>query len=60
MFFCSLSFLYFFCLVFGGYWVLPWQRARICLLPGASFYFSTTSPATATWHSAPPTCSPTS
>ena len=39
MLFCSLQFLLFFVVVFTLYWALPWQRARIWLLLGASFYF---------------------
>jgi alginate O-acetyltransferase complex protein AlgI len=39
MLFTSLRFLYFFCIVFTAYWILPWQRARVYLLLVASFYF---------------------
>ena len=39
MSFCSQTFLLFFVLVFSLYWALPWQRARVWLLLGASFYF---------------------
>jgi alginate O-acetyltransferase complex protein AlgI len=39
MLFNSLQFLVFFALVFAVYWSLPWQRLRVYLLLGASFYF---------------------
>jgi alginate O-acetyltransferase complex protein AlgI len=39
MFFCSEPFLRFFLIVFAAYWALPWQRVRVWLLLGASFYF---------------------
>src|SRR4051794_21357942 len=39
MLFCSSQFLLFFAVVFTLYWVLPWNRARVWLLLGASFYF---------------------
>jgi alginate O-acetyltransferase complex protein AlgI len=39
MHFCSLQYLLFFALVFGTYWLLPWNRARVWLLLAASFYF---------------------
>src|SRR5262249_21932318 len=39
MLFCSSQFLVFFGLVFAAYWILPWNRARVWLLLGASFYF---------------------
>src|SRR3954453_11200407 len=39
MLFCPQQFLLFFLAVFTVYWLLPWDRARIWLLLGASFYF---------------------
>jgi alginate O-acetyltransferase complex protein AlgI len=39
MLFCSEKFLVFFTIVFVAYWGLPWPRARVWLLLGASFYF---------------------
>ena len=39
MLFCSLQFLVFFAAVFTAYWCMPWPRARVWLLLGASFYF---------------------
>jgi alginate O-acetyltransferase complex protein AlgI len=39
MLFCSEKFFVFFTLVFIVYWSLPWQRIRVYLLLGASFYF---------------------
>src|SRR3954447_22313016 len=39
MLFCSDRFLLFFTVVFAAYWSLPWHRARVWLLLGASFYF---------------------
>ena len=39
MVFCSQQYLLFFAAVFVLYWVLPWRRARVWLLLGASFYF---------------------
>ena len=39
MLFCSETFLLFFVVVFALYWAMPWPRARIWLLLGASFYF---------------------
>ena len=39
MLFCSEKFLIFFIVVFLTYWALPWHRARVWLLVGASFYF---------------------
>ncbi|MFM7148206.1 MAG: MBOAT family O-acyltransferase [Gemmataceae bacterium] len=39
MLFCSLEFLVFFLVVFTVYWSMPWQRARVWLLLGASYYF---------------------
>src|SRR6516164_1929785 len=39
MLFCSEQFLWFFLAVFTAYWLLPWARARVWLLLGASFYF---------------------
>jgi alginate O-acetyltransferase complex protein AlgI len=39
MLFCSKEFVYFFLVIFVAYWALPWHRARVWLLLGASFYF---------------------
>jgi alginate O-acetyltransferase complex protein AlgI len=39
MLFCSEKFFVFFTVVFISYWALPWQRVRVWLLLGASFYF---------------------
>jgi alginate O-acetyltransferase complex protein AlgI len=39
MLFCTQEFLLFFVLVLCAYWALPWARARIWLLLGASLYF---------------------
>lgn len=39
MLFCTQLFLAFFVVVFALYWALPWPRARVWLLLGASFYF---------------------
>ncbi len=39
MLFCTLPYLYFFTAVFVVYWSMPWHRARVWLLLGASFYF---------------------
>jgi len=39
MLFCSKQYLLFFVVVFAVYWTLPWRRARVWLLLGASFYF---------------------
>jgi alginate O-acetyltransferase complex protein AlgI len=39
MLFCSQQFLLFFIVVFAAYWLMPWPRARVWLLLGASFYF---------------------
>ncbi len=39
MLFCSTVFLVFFLVVFAVYWSLPWERARVWLLVGASLYF---------------------
>jgi alginate O-acetyltransferase complex protein AlgI len=39
MLFTSQRFLFFFTLVFAVYWALPWRRARLWWLLGASFYF---------------------
>lgn len=39
MLFCSEQFLVFFIVVFATYWLMPWHRARVWLLLGASFYF---------------------
>jgi alginate O-acetyltransferase complex protein AlgI len=37
--FCSLEYLLFFAAIFTVHWLLPWPRARVWLLLGASFYF---------------------
>jgi alginate O-acetyltransferase complex protein AlgI len=39
MLFCTLPFLGFFLAVLTVYWALPWPRARVWLLLGASIYF---------------------
>jgi alginate O-acetyltransferase complex protein AlgI len=39
MFFCSRTFCLFFAVVFGAYWLLPWQRARVVVLLIASYAF---------------------
>ncbi|MBA4016141.1 MAG: MBOAT family protein [Pirellula sp.] len=39
MLFCSTAYFVFFCIVFAAYWAMPWQRARVWLLLGASVYF---------------------
>ncbi len=39
MLFCERPYLYFFCVIFTIYWLLPWHRARVWLLLVASFYF---------------------
>src|SRR3954467_13810176 len=39
MLFCSQAYLLFFGCVFLAYWLLPWDRGRVWLLLGASFYF---------------------
>src|SRR4051812_16425311 len=39
MLFCTERFLVFFLVVFAAYWTLPWHRARVYLLLGASFHF---------------------
>src|SRR5437764_13195991 len=39
MLFCTKEYLYFFAGIFAAYWLLPWQRVRIWLLLGASYYF---------------------
>jgi len=39
MFFNTYAYLVFFTLIFCVYWILPWARARVWLLVGASFYF---------------------
>src|SRR5436189_6307097 len=39
MLYCSEKFLVFFSTIFICYWALPWQRVRVWLLLGASFYF---------------------
>src|SRR5215469_4249664 len=39
MVFCSQQYLVFFTAVLALYWALPWRRARVWLLLGASFYF---------------------
>ncbi|MFO0906703.1 MAG: MBOAT family protein [Pirellulales bacterium] len=42
MLFYSPAFLPFFLIVFGAYWLMPWQRARTLILLTASFYFYAT------------------
>jgi alginate O-acetyltransferase complex protein AlgI len=37
--FCSTQFAVFFAAVFAVYWALPWRRARVWWLLGASFFF---------------------
>jgi alginate O-acetyltransferase complex protein AlgI len=37
--FCSRPFWLFFLTVFAVYWAIPWRRARVWLLLGASYYF---------------------
>src|SRR5580704_1515594 len=37
--FCSPAFLKFFAAIFVLYWAMPWHRARVLLLLGASIYF---------------------
>lgn len=37
--FCSLEYLTFFAAIFALHWLLPWPKARVWLLLGASFYF---------------------
>src|SRR5262245_11072245 len=39
MLFCSERFVLFFAAVLAAYWALPWARARVWLLLGASYYF---------------------
>ncbi len=39
MLFCSYQYLLFFGGIFFAYWLLPWHRARVWLLLGASLYF---------------------
>lgn len=39
MFFHTFQYLVFFLLVFTVYWSLPWNRVRVWLLVGSSFYF---------------------
>jgi alginate O-acetyltransferase complex protein AlgI len=39
MLFCTKEYLLFFIAVFTVYWLLPWQRGRVWLLLGASFFF---------------------
>ena len=39
MLFCTWDYAKFFALVFALYWALPWRRARVGLLLGASLYF---------------------
>ena len=42
MLFTTHQYLIFFVVVFAAYWAMPWQRARVYLLLGASFYFYAT------------------
>lgn len=42
MLFCSGSFALFLAVLLCVYWALPWQRCRVWLLVGASFYFYAT------------------
>jgi alginate O-acetyltransferase complex protein AlgI len=37
--FCTKDYLFFFAGIFATYWLLPWRRARVWLLIGASFVF---------------------
>src|SRR2546430_1791906 len=39
MLFCTKEYVLFFIAVFAVYWLMPWRRARVWLLLGASFYF---------------------
>src|SRR5579875_608681 len=39
MLFCTWDYARFFALVFALYWAMPWRRARVGLLLGASLYF---------------------
>lgn len=39
MLFCTQQYLIFFSVIFAAYWLMPWQRARVWLLLGASIYF---------------------
>src|SRR5437764_5024038 len=39
MLFCTQAYFLFFSGVFAVYWLMPWRRARVWLLVGASFYF---------------------
>src|SRR5258708_33733458 len=39
MLFCSERYLLFFVAVFLAHWAMPWRRARVWLLVGASFFF---------------------
>src|SRR5437016_5478828 len=39
MLFHTTHFLYFFCVVFAAYWLLPWHRLRMFLLVAASCFF---------------------
>jgi alginate O-acetyltransferase complex protein AlgI len=39
MLFCTQDFLLFFVIVLAVYWAIPWQRARVYFLLGASCYF---------------------
>lgn len=39
MHFCSVEYLGFFAAIFALHWLMPWAKARVWLLLGASFYF---------------------
>ena len=39
MLFCTFQYVAFFSIVFAVYWSLPWHKARVWLLLGASYYF---------------------
>ena len=39
MLFCTWDYARFFALIFALYWAMPWRRARVGLLLGASLYF---------------------
>ncbi len=39
MLFCTWDYVKFFALIFALYWAMPWRRARVGLLLGASLYF---------------------
>jgi alginate O-acetyltransferase complex protein AlgI len=42
MLFCTIQYVVFLTVIFAVYWSLPWARARVWLLLGASFYFYAT------------------